>query len=48
MRERLTQIITVLAVSVSGLERIEVKCEVSEVTKIILQAYQLSYPKLQK
>ena len=31
MRERLTQIITVLTVSVSGLERIEGECEVSGV-----------------
>ena len=30
MRERLTQIITVLAVSASGLEKIEAQCEVSD------------------
>ena len=30
MRERLTQIITVLAVSACGLEKIEAKCEVSD------------------
>ena len=38
MRERLTQIITVLAVSASGPERIEAHCEVSGVTKILLKA----------
>ena len=41
MRERLTQIITVLAVSASGLERIEAECEVSGVTKILLQVHHM-------
>ena len=39
MRERLTQIITVLAFSVSGLGRIAAECEVSGVTKILLKAH---------
>ena len=41
MRERLTQIITVLAVSASGLERIEAECEVSGVTRILLKVHHM-------
>ena len=41
MGERLTQIITFLAVSASGLERIEAECEVSEVTKILLKVHHM-------
>ena len=41
MRERITQIITFLAVSASGLERIEAECEVSGVTRILLKAHNM-------
>ena len=43
-RERLTQIITVLAVSACGFEKIEAECEVSGVTKILLKAYLMLPP----
>ena len=39
MRERLTQIFTVLAVSECGFEKVEAECEVSGVTRILLKAH---------
>ena len=44
MRERITQIITFLAVSASGLERIEAECDVSGVTRILLNVHHMLPP----